>query len=127
MFPNFEQCGCSFLTAGALLDGLAAWCGLSWMELSLAHSVTSAGIFPAAWCGLSWIEVLVMLEAFAQAYDLTVPVFKSLRSSTAPVSASAVESDGNVFRELWLGKEACPHCCDWACLQLSAIQQRQLH
>ena len=98
MFPRFEQSGCSFLTAGALLDGLAALCGLCWMELSLEHSVTSAGIFPAAWCGLSWIEVLVMHEAFAKAYDLADPVFKSLRSSTAAVSASATESDGNVFK-----------------------------
>ena len=73
MFPKFEQSGCSFLTAGALLDGLAALCGLCWME------------------------VLVMHEAFAKAYDLTDPVFKALRSSTAAVSASAVESDGNVF------------------------------
>ena len=96
-FPRFEQSGCSFLTASALLDGLAALCGLCWMELFLEHSVTSAGIFPCAWCGLSWIEDLVMHEAFAQAFDLADPVFKSLRSSAAAVAASAIESDGNVF------------------------------
>ena len=67
-FPRFEQSGCSFFAAGALLDGLAALCGLCWMELSLEHSVTSAGIFPCAW------------------YD-----------SAAAVAASAVESDGNEF------------------------------
>ena len=45
MFPLFES-GCSFWTAGVLLDGLAALCGLCWMELSLEHSVATAGIFP---------------------------------------------------------------------------------
>ena len=45
MFPLFES-GCSFWTAGVLLDGLAAVCGLCWMELSLEHSAATAGIFP---------------------------------------------------------------------------------
>ena len=67
MFPLFES-GCSFWTAGVLLDGLAALCGLCWMELSLEHSVATAGIFPCAW------------------YD-----------SAAAVAASAVEFDGSEF------------------------------
>ena len=46
MFPLFES-GCSFWTAGVLLDGLAALCGLCWMELSLEHSMAIAGIFPS--------------------------------------------------------------------------------
>ena len=45
MFPLFES-GCSFWTAGVLLDGLAALCGHCWMELSLEHSMAIAGIFP---------------------------------------------------------------------------------
>ena len=67
MFPLFES-GCNFWTAGVLLDGLAALCGLCWMELSLEHSVATAGIFPCAWYG-----------------------------SAAAVAASAVEFDGNEF------------------------------
>ena len=78
--------------------------------------MTSAGIFPCAWCGLSWIEDLVMHEAFAQAFDLADPVFKSLRSSAAAVAASAIESDGNVFEISGQVRIACPHCCVWACL-----------
>ena len=46
MFPLFES-GCSFWTAGVLLDGLATLCGLCWMELSLEHSMAIAGIFPS--------------------------------------------------------------------------------
>ena len=43
-----------------------AWCGLSWMELSLEQTVTSAGVMSATRCGLSWIEIFFKhTEAFA--------------------------------------------------------------